>query len=174
MSAADPAASGGHPAERSPPERAVVLYDADCGVCVWVLAILLRRDRDGRLRARARQHPEAADLLADLTPAERIASWHLISATGARNSGGAALAPLLALLPHGRVPAAVLARVPGLTDRGYRSTAEHRAQLARLVPARVKRRAGERVVERERELAGDPLPVPAGGSDALPVRTREP
>jgi predicted DCC family thiol-disulfide oxidoreductase YuxK len=174
MAAADPAAPGGHPAERSLAERAVVLYDADCGVCVWLLAILLSCDRAGRLRSLALQHPDADELLADLTPAERIASWHLISATGARHSGGAALAPLLALLPHGRVPAAVLARVPGLTDRGYRWTAEHRAQLAKLVPARVKRRAGERVVEREHELAGDPLPVPAGDSDALPVRAREP
>jgi predicted DCC family thiol-disulfide oxidoreductase YuxK len=164
MAAADPAAPGGHPAERSLAERAVVLYDADCGVCVWLLAILLRRDHAGRLRSLALQNPEADELLADLTPAERIASWHLISTAGARRSGGAALAPLLALLPHGRVPAAVLARVPGLTDRGYRWTAEHRAQLAKLLPARVKRRAGERVVERERELAGDPLPDRAGDS----------
>jgi hypothetical protein len=58
----------------------------------------------------------------------------------------------------------VLVRVPGLTDRGYRWTAEHRAQLAKLVPARVKRRARERVRQRERELAGDPLPVRAGDS----------
>jgi len=144
--------------------RAVVLYDADCGVCVWLLAILLRRDRDRRLRSLALQHPEADDLLADLTPAERIASWHLISPTGARHSGGAALAPLLALLPHGRAPAAALARVPGLTDRGYRWTAEHRATLGKLVPTPVKRRARERVLERERELAGDPLPVRAGDS----------
>jgi predicted DCC family thiol-disulfide oxidoreductase YuxK len=160
---ADPTGPGGGSAERSLAERAVVLYDADCGVCVWLLAILLRRDRDRRLRSLALQLPEADDLLADLTPAERIASWHLISPAGVRHSGGAALAPLLALLPHGRVPAAVLARVPGLTDRGYSWTAEHRAQLAKLVPARAKRRAGERVVERERELAGDPLSVRAGG-----------
>src|SRR6266436_1289868 len=104
MSAADPAAPGGHPAE-----RALVLYDADCGVCVWLLSIVLRCDRARRLRSLALQRPEADDLLADLTPAERIASWHLISPTGARHSGGAALAPLLALLPHGRAPAAALA-----------------------------------------------------------------
>jgi predicted DCC family thiol-disulfide oxidoreductase YuxK len=163
MTAADPAAPGRHPAERSLAERALVLYDADCRVCVWLLAGLLRRDRGGRLRSLALQHPDADVLLADLTPAERLASWHLISPDGTRHSGGAALSPLLALLPHGRVPAAVLARVPGLTDRGYRFTAEHRAQLARLVPARAKRRAGERVLERERELAGDPLPVRASG-----------
>jgi predicted DCC family thiol-disulfide oxidoreductase YuxK len=160
----DPAGPGGGSAQRSLRERAVVLYDADCGVCVWLLSGLLRCDRDGRLRSLALQRPEADELLTDLTPAERIASWHLISPAGPRQSGGAALAPLLALLPHGRAPAAALARVPGLTDRGYRWTAEHRAQVAKLVPARVKRRARERVLERERELGGDPLPVRAADS----------
>jgi predicted DCC family thiol-disulfide oxidoreductase YuxK len=164
MSAADPAAPAAHPAERSVAERALVLYDADCGVCVWLLSIVLRCDRAERLRSLALQRPQADDLLVDLTPAERIASWHLISPTGARHSGGAALAPLLALLPHGRAPAAALAHVPGVTDRGYRWIAEHRAQLAKLVPARVKRRARERVLLRERELAGDPLAAPAGNS----------
>jgi predicted DCC family thiol-disulfide oxidoreductase YuxK len=154
MSAADLAAPGGRPVERSVADRAIVLYDADCRVCIWLLAGLLRRDRDGRLRSLALQHPDADDLLADLTPAERLASWHLISPDGVRHSGGAALSPLLALLPHGRVQSAVLARVPGLTDRGYRWTAEHRTQLAKLVPARAKRRAAQRVLERERELAG--------------------
>jgi predicted DCC family thiol-disulfide oxidoreductase YuxK len=154
MSAADLAAPGGRPVERSLADRAIVLYDADCRVCIWLLAGLLRRDRDGRLRSLALQHPDADDLLADLTPVERLASWHLISPDGVRHSGGAALSPVLALLAHGRVPSAVLARVPGLTDRGYRWTAEHRTQLAKLVPARAKRRAAQRVLERERELAG--------------------
>jgi len=155
MSAAKLAAPGGRPVERSLADRAIVLYDADCRVCVWLLAGLLRRDRGGRLRSLALQHPDADDVLADLTPAERLASWHLISPDGTRRSGGAALSPLLAMLPRGRVPAAVLERVPRLTDRGYRWTAEHRAQLAKLVPARAKLRAAQRVLERERELAGD-------------------
>jgi predicted DCC family thiol-disulfide oxidoreductase YuxK len=154
MSTADLAAPGGRPVERSLAERAIVLYDADCRVCVWLLAGLLRRDRGGRLRSLALQHPDADDLLADLTPAERLASWHLISTDGTRHSGGAALSPLLAMLPRGRVPSAVLERVPRLTDRGYRWIAEHRTQLAKLVPARAKRRAAQRVLERERELAG--------------------
>src|SRR5436305_12960001 len=123
MSAADLAEPGGRPVERAAADRAIVLYDADCRVCVWLLAGLLRRDRDGRLRSLALQHPDADDLLADLTPAERLASWHLISTDGTRHSGGAALSPLLAMLPRGRVPSAVLKRVPRLTDRGYRWTA---------------------------------------------------
>jgi len=79
-----------------------------------------------------------------------MASWHLISPTGARISGGAALPRLLRLLPGGRTPATLLARFPRLTDRGYRWVAEHRSGLSRGIPAGAKQRATERVRERER------------------------
>jgi len=118
------------PAER----RWTVLYDADCGFCKWLLAGLLHWDRAVSLRPIALQRPEADDLLADLAPAERMASWHLISPTGARCSGGAAVAPLLRLLPGGRIPAAAFARFPRLTARGYEWVAAHRSQLSRWVP----------------------------------------
>src|ERR1700722_8945509 len=98
MSERPPAAPTVEPA---PGARAVVLYDADCGFCTWLLAGLLRFDRAQRLRPIALQRPEAGDLLGDLTLAERMASWHLVCETGARFSAGAALAPLLALLPCG-------------------------------------------------------------------------
>lgn len=130
----------------------MVLYDADCGVCKWLLSILLRWDRAACLRPIALQRPEAGDLLANLEPARRTASWHLISPAGLRRSGGAAIPPLLRLLPGGRLPAAVFARFPDLTDRGYRWVAEHRSQLSRLIPSRAKVRASERVREREHSL----------------------
>ncbi len=129
-----------------------VLYDADCDFCKWLLAKLLRHDRVGRLRPIALQRPEASDLLSDLAPAERLASWHLITPTGERISAGAALAPALRLLPRGRLPAAACEWFPGLTERGYRWAAEHRGQLSRWVPAGSKRRAGECVHRRERPL----------------------
>ena len=125
--------------------RWAVLYDADCGFCMWMLAGLLRWDRAGHLRPIALEDPEADALLADLTPARRAASWHLISPTGARNSGGAAVSPLLRLLPGGQSPAVAFAKFPWLTDAGYRWVAEHRAHLSKLVPAGAKQRAGERV-----------------------------
>lgn len=131
----------------------VVVYDADCGFCKWLLSALLRWDRAGRLRPLALQRPEAADLLGDLAPAERMASWHLISPAGERHSGGAALPPLLRLLPAGRLPAAAFARFPGPTDRGYRWVAEHRPQLSGRVPASAKRRAGRRVLRREQDCS---------------------
>jgi predicted DCC family thiol-disulfide oxidoreductase YuxK len=133
------------------PRNWKVLYDADCGFCKWLLAALLRWDRRARLQPIALQRPEADDLLQDLAPAERMASWHLISPTGERRSGGAAVAPLLSVLPGGHVPAAAFARFPGLTDRGYRWVAEHRTQLSKSVPAGAKRRAGRRVQQREHD-----------------------
>ena len=126
-----------------------VLYDADCGLCTWLLAIILRRDRVEQLETVALQRPEAADLLADLTPAERMASWHLLSPDGERFSAGEALGPLLRELPRGRLPAAVLARFPGLVNRSYRWVADHRTRLSRWVPASAKRRAADLVRERE-------------------------
>lgn len=127
----------------------LVLYDGDCGLCKWLLAVLLRFDRARRLRPVALQRPEAEPLLADLVPAERMASMHLVSPDGTRTSGGEALPALLGLLRGGRLPAAVLGRFPRFTDRSYRWVATHRIGISRFVPGRWKRRAGERVRERE-------------------------
>lgn len=129
----------------------VVLYDANCGFCKWLLSALLRWDRAARLHPIALQQPEADDLLQGLTPAERMASWHLISPRGERRSGGAAVPPLLRVLPAGRAPAAAFARFPRLTDRGYRWVAEHRSQLSKWVPSSAKQRASQRVHQREQD-----------------------
>jgi predicted DCC family thiol-disulfide oxidoreductase YuxK len=126
-----------------------VFYDGECGVCKWLLSLLLRWDRGERLLPLALQRPEASELLADLTPEQRLASWHLIAPDGSRRSAGAALAPVLRLLPAGRLPAAVLADMPAAAEVGYRWVADHRAQLSRVVPASLKRDAAERVRARE-------------------------
>ena len=133
----------------------LVLYDGDCGFCKWLLALLLRRDRAGRLRPIALQSPAAEDLLSDLDAEQRLASWHLISPAGERRSGGAALPTLLELLPGGRPLAAPLARFPRLADRGYRWVAGNRVLLSKPVPARSKRRASAEVRRRELGSASD-------------------
>jgi predicted DCC family thiol-disulfide oxidoreductase YuxK len=125
--------------------RARVIYDADCGFCKFSLALLLAWDRRGTLRILALESPEADRLLADLTPEQRNSSWHLVDESGRRNSAGAALAPVLTLLPGGRGPAALVARVPDLTERGYRWVVDHRSLLGRFVPARARRWA-DRVI----------------------------
>jgi predicted DCC family thiol-disulfide oxidoreductase YuxK len=149
-----------------------VIYDADCGFCKWCLALLLTWDRRrvrrsggergrpspptqqsrwGRsaasyaLRPLPLGTPEADRLLADLTEEERNASWHLVDENGARFSAGAALSPALGLLPGSRIPAALVARVPHFTERGYRWVAEHRGLLGGFVRARARRWA-DRVI----------------------------
>ena len=125
--------------------RSLILYDDACGLCKWLLALLLRWDRRARLQPVALQAAEADELLADMTEERRMASWHLIAPGGERYSAGAALPPLLRQLPGGRRPAAVFARFPRATDRGYRWVADHRTLLGKLVPARAKLRAASRV-----------------------------
>ena len=122
-----------------------MIYDPDCGFCRWSLARLLSLDRPYRLRPVALGTPEADELLADLTPLQRSASWHLVSPDGRRASSGSAAVPLLRLLPGGRVPAAALARMPVLTERAYRWVADHRSTLSRALPAASKARATEAI-----------------------------
>lgn len=104
------------------------------------------------------QHPETSRLIADVAPDERMASWHLISPTGARHSAGAAIPQMLRLLPGGRLPATAFAHVPKLTEKSYRWVADHRSQLSRLVPKTAKRNASRRIQERVSETASSHSP----------------
>jgi predicted DCC family thiol-disulfide oxidoreductase YuxK len=132
-----------------PAGRWLVLYDAECGLCKWLLATFLRWDRAERLRPMALQSSAAVELLGELDADERLASWHLISPGGERRSGGAAIPALVRLLPGGSSIAAPFDRFPGITERGYHWVAANRSRLSRPVPARSKRKASELVRRRE-------------------------
>lgn len=112
--------------------RHLILYDAQCGFCRRSLGWFLRWDRRGALEPVALQDPRAAELLADLDPAARMESWHLVSPSGKRWSAGAAVPPLLRLLPGGNPLAALLAASPRTTERAYRFVADHRDAFGRL------------------------------------------
>jgi predicted DCC family thiol-disulfide oxidoreductase YuxK len=99
----------------------------------------------GALRPLPLGTAEADRLLADLAVEQRNASWHLVDDAGRRNSAGAALAPALSLLPGGRIPASLVARMPHITERAYRWVADHRGLLGRFVPERARRWA-DRVI----------------------------
>src|SRR3712207_2420034 len=77
-------------------------YDADCGLCRWVMGVLLAWDRRHTLTPVALQDEDAADrLLGGMDHQRRMASWHLVTPEGDVQSGGRALTPLLRLLPGG-------------------------------------------------------------------------
>src|SRR6478736_6144290 len=97
------------------PRDHALLYDRECGFCTWVVDVLLRWDRAGRLRPVALQDPEAARLLPHLTPDERLEAFHLVPDGRAPRTGAEGLPPLLRLLPRGALAAAGLDRIPGLT-----------------------------------------------------------
>jgi predicted DCC family thiol-disulfide oxidoreductase YuxK len=130
------------------PTEWILLYDPDCGFCRWSLGWVLAADRARRVRPVKLGSPEGDELLADLSPEERMASWHLVAPDGRRWSAGYAAPPLLRLLPAGRAPATVLAAAPEATDRVYRWVADHRSTFSKLIPERGKRRADARIAAR--------------------------
>jgi predicted DCC family thiol-disulfide oxidoreductase YuxK len=125
----------------------VVLYDADCGFCRWSLGRVLALDRNRRLCPLALGTDEADALLSDLDPDARAGSWHLVSPDGRRWSAGAAAAPLLRLLPGGRAAAALLARMPNVTECVYRWVAGHRSWFGKRIPESAKARADARIAQ---------------------------
>lgn len=109
-----------------------MLFDADCGFCLYGRDLLLRWDRRGRLTAGMIQDHERTTL-ADLTPEQRLASWHVVHPDGRRESGGAALAAVLEVLPGARCLARGARAFPVPVDRGYRWMASHRVAISRLL-----------------------------------------
>jgi predicted DCC family thiol-disulfide oxidoreductase YuxK len=132
------------------PAAVTILYDADCGFCRWMVALLLSWDRAGRLRVASLQDPEADALLAGMGEAERIASAHVVLEDGTVVSGGPAFAWVAALLRGGR-PLAAVARALGdrAMERLYRFVADRRDVFGPVVPARWKRWA-DGVIARRR------------------------
>jgi predicted DCC family thiol-disulfide oxidoreductase YuxK len=120
--------------------RAIIVYDRDCGFCRWSLAKVLRWDRRRALRPVALQSPEASELPTD--------SWHLVTEDGSVVSAGAAVEPLMRLLPGGRPFAALARALPGLTARAYRFVADHRGAFGRLLTSGAVERATARIDER--------------------------
>jgi predicted DCC family thiol-disulfide oxidoreductase YuxK len=110
-----------------------LLYDPDCGFCRVCVALLLKWDRDGRLR------PE---------PGADLDSWRLIPPDGTGIGAGAAFSPLLRLLPGGAPFARLADRFPGPADRGYRWVADRRSKFGKPIPASVKRWADRVIAER--------------------------
>ncbi len=132
-----------------PTQPWIAIYDADCGFCRWSLAKLLGLDRHRRLRPVALGTAEAEELLADLTPVQRAASWHLVSPAGERASAGIAAVPLLRVIGAGPL-ADLLARFPRATEWTYGWVADHRSYFSKAIPDRAKERADARIARSQR------------------------
>lgn len=121
-------------------EQSWLLYDADCGVCKFILARVIELDRAERYRPLALQDPRAAELLPGLSEEERMQSFHIVEPDGTVHSAGAGLAALIPLLD----------RAPGFAERAYWLVAGNRSRLGKLIPDVAKRQARRRIDERER------------------------
>lgn len=107
---------------------ALVLYDADCGICARLAAWLAERSvRVSPIRSAVGDRE-----LRDLARRERDATVHIVDDCGRRRSGAEALAPILRSLPRLGWSAPLVEALPGFTDRGYALVARHRRRLSRL------------------------------------------
>lgn len=113
--------------------KSVIVYDADCGFCRWLLAKIIRRDPTGAFRPVDLRTAEAIVLLPKMNEATRMSSWHLVETDGRVYSGGAAIAPLLEHLPgKGLRFGARLARTfPSTVEGLYRFLAANRHRFGR-------------------------------------------
>ena len=109
---------------------------------------MLRWDRRHALRPLALQTAEAERLLGAMSGEQRMASWHLVSPSGAVESAGLAIAPLLRLLPGGRPFAGLAERMPAAMGRLYTWVAGHRSDFGPLVTDGAKARADRLIASR--------------------------
>ena len=122
-----------------------MLYDRDCGFCVWSLAWVLAWDRGHRLRPLPLQDETARTMLGGMDHERMFASAHLVTPEGTVHSGGDAVVPILRLLPGGAPLAPVAAAMSGASRVGYNWVARNRGLLGRPVSGAAKARAIARI-----------------------------
>lgn len=114
----------------------VVLYDADCGFCTWVVDRIAARVSRGALEIVPLQAERADELLDGRVSEEaKWESWHLVEPDGSVYSGGAALPLVLRHVKGGRTIGRLTARFPRAADAVYRLVARNRDRLGRVVRA---------------------------------------
>ncbi|HEX2295603.1 MAG TPA: DUF393 domain-containing protein [Actinomycetota bacterium] len=114
----------------------VVLYDADCGFCTWVVDRIAARVEAGAVEIVPLQSPRADRLLGGRVDEQtKWESWHLVEPGGAVYSGGDALPRVLRHVKGGRTAGRLAARFPRAATAAYRVVARNRDRLGRVVRA---------------------------------------
>ena len=114
----------------------VVLYDADCGFCTWVVDRIAARVAPGAIEIVPLQAARADELLAGrLDEAAKWESWHLVEADGSLYSAGEAIPLVLRYVKGGRTVGRLAARFPRATSVAYRFVARNRDRIGRVVRA---------------------------------------
>ncbi|HEX2056982.1 MAG TPA: DUF393 domain-containing protein [Actinomycetota bacterium] len=118
------------------PNVPIVLYDADCGFCTWVVDRLAGRVAPGAIEIVPLQAARADELLGGRVDEQaKWESWHLIEPDGALFSGGDAVPRVLRHVRGGRVAGRIADRWPRATSALYRVVARNRDRLGRVVRA---------------------------------------
>ena len=126
----------------------LVLYDADCGACIWLLSRFLLVDRR-RVLAVTPIQSEREGVLAGVPDDRVLTSWHVRTPSGEVRSAGAALVTVLRALPLLSLWGLLLGAAPGLAERLYVAVASRRAGVARLLPQGWKDQARLTVAQRQ-------------------------
>lgn len=114
----------------------VVLYDADCGFCTWVVDRIAARVAPGSVEITPLQSSRADQLLAGrVDEAAKWESWHLVESDGSLHSGGDAIPLVLRHVRGGRTIGRLARRFPRSTAAAYRLVARNRDRLGRVVRA---------------------------------------
>lgn len=112
----------------TPPERAVLLYDGDCGFCVAASARVVRMAPAGAVLRVSFRTPGALDAFPGVSAAACEDALHLVEADGRVTAGAEAVSRVVGLRPLLR-PFARLYYLPGLrwaADAAYRWIARRR------------------------------------------------
>lgn len=121
-----------------PPERLVVLFDRDCGLCQWTVQKLRQLDRGARLDLVALQDaPNAPDpVIRDVAEKHALEpALHVVHRDGRVAVAGAAVLAILDVLP-GKSVMRAWRNIPGsrrLLEIVYAIVAGHRDAIGRLI-----------------------------------------
>jgi predicted DCC family thiol-disulfide oxidoreductase YuxK len=130
--AADPGAAAG-----SAPDRLVVMFDRDCGLCQAIARRLHRWDRHGRLELLSLQDASISDrpmVAATARSRPVLAELHVLDdRTGRVDAGGDAALAIAAVLPGGWLvgPLRRVAPVRWIVGAGYALVARNRHRIGR-------------------------------------------